>query len=130
MAGAQGGAHHGRMNEKRDRSLDHSQDSPEVSPQARNPSGNTSTAQGETQRPVPRMPHERDESADQQAQRLPAADRVGKQAHADLADGLADTSRSVETDQTYHRLLEGAADGEKDEARQGPRPGRGAKGRR
>ena len=118
------------MNDRRDRSLDHTQDSPRTSPQARNPTGNTSTAQGETQRPVPRMPHERDESADQQAQRHPAAERMGRLAHDDVAHGVADTSRSVETDQTYHRLREGAPDGEKDEARQGPRPGQGTAGRR
>lgn len=92
------------MNDKRDRSLETTQDSPDPSPQARHPSGNTSSAQGETQRPVPRLPHELDESADQQAQRQPAVERIGRLAHDDVAHGVADTSRSVETDETYHRL--------------------------
>ena len=43
-----------------------------------------------------------------QAQRHPAAERVGRLAHADVEHGLVDTSRSVETDQTYHRLRESA----------------------
>lgn len=104
------------MNDKRDRSLDHTQDSPRRSPQASHPAGNTSAAQGETQRPVPRTPHERDESADQQAQRHPAAERVGRLAHADMEHGLADTSRSVETDQTYHQLRKGEPAAGKDQA--------------
>lgn len=104
----------------RDHSLGHTQDSPKENPQARSPSGNTSTVQGETQQPVPRMPHERDESADQQAQSEPSAKRVGCLAHDDIERGVADTTRGVELDATYHRLREGAPDGEKDEARQGP----------
>ncbi len=101
------------MNEKPDRSLDRTQDSPQRSPQARQPEGTTSTAQGGTQQPAPRLPHERDESADSQAPGHPAADRVGQLAHDDVVHGVADTSRSVETDQTYHRLREGAPEGRK-----------------
>lgn len=96
------------------------QDSPPESPQARSPSGNTSTAQGETQQPVPRMPHEHDESSDQQAQGELVPSGKGRLAHDDVVRGVADTTRSVEIDDTYHRLRQGAPDGEKDDARQGP----------
>ncbi len=96
------------MNEKPDRSLDALQDSPGRSPQARSPGGNTSSAQGETPRAVPRTPHERDESADQQASEHPGAKRIGQLAHDDVMHGVADTSRSAETDQTYHRLRQDA----------------------
>lgn len=74
--------------------------------------GETSPAQGETQQPAPRLPHERDESSDEQAARHPSMERVGRQAHADLERGVADTSRSVETDATYHRLRGEAQPGE------------------
>jgi len=37
-------------------------------------------------------------------------------AHADVEHGLVDTSRSVETDQTYHRLRESAPEAGKDKA--------------
>ncbi len=102
------------MNQDPDRSPHPAQDSPRKSPQGKNPSGNTSSAQGEAQRPVPRLPHERDESADEQASQSPGARRIGELAHHDVAHGVADTSRSVETDQTYHRLREGRPNAGKD----------------
>lgn len=69
----------------------------------------TETQQGETQQTVPRMPHERDESADSQAREQPSADRIGSAAHEDVVRGVPDTSRGTETDATYHRLREGKA---------------------
>ncbi len=78
--------------------------------QGRQPAGETSATQGEAQHPVPRMPHERDASSDAQAALEPSMARVGRLAHADVERGVADTSRSVETDAAYHRLREGAAD--------------------
>ncbi len=88
----------------------------------------TSVAQGEAQRPAPRLPHERDESADSQPQAHPAAQRVGRLAHDDVVHGVADTSRSVETDQTYHRLREGApADTPEDEPGISPRARRASR---
>lgn len=63
----------------------------------------TVTAQGETQRAVPRMPHERDESADEQAG-ASLSDPIGRYAHADAARGMPDTSRAEQTDETYHQL--------------------------
>ena len=64
----------------------------------------TETQQGETQQTVDRMPHERDESADSQAGTPAAAQEIGRAAHEDQTRGVADTSRSAETDATYHRL--------------------------
>jgi hypothetical protein len=71
------------------------------------PQGNTIPAQGETQAAVPRMPHERDESADDQVRKEPSAQRMGQVAHDDIERGLVDTSRSVELDATYEKIREG-----------------------
>lgn len=75
--------------------------------------GTTTTAQGETQRPVPRMPHERDESADQQPRMEPSNERVGRAAQADTERGVADTSKGAELDATYDKLREDLPDGGK-----------------
>ncbi|HEY1231356.1 MAG TPA: hypothetical protein VGF26_28980 [Ramlibacter sp.] len=75
--------------------------------------GNTSMAQGEKQRPVPRMPHERDESADQQPTTEPSNARVGRAAQADAERGVADTSKGAELDATYDKLREDLPDGGK-----------------
>lgn len=53
------------------------------------------------QKRVPRLPHERDQSADNEASE---PREVIKQAAADLDRGLKDTDRSVLTNQTYRRL--------------------------
>lgn len=53
-----------------------------------------------------RLPHERDEDA---SMTNPAVQPRIHQAAKDLERGLKDTSRSTETDQTYHRLREGMA---------------------
>lgn len=66
--------------------------------------GETSTKQGETQEKVPRLPHERDESADQQGAHEASMQRMGRLAQADAQRGVADTSRGAEVDATYHRL--------------------------
>lgn len=75
--------------------------------------GNTTMAQGEDQRPAPRMPHERDESADQQPGMEPSSERVGRAAQADTERGVVDTSKGAELDATYDKLREGLPDGEK-----------------
>ncbi|WP_332813009.1 hypothetical protein [Ramlibacter sp.] len=66
--------------------------------------GNTTLVQGETQHRVPRMPHERDESADGQARMEPSNRRVGERAHADAQRGVADTTRGAELDAAYGKL--------------------------
>lgn len=65
--------------------------------------GNTVTAQGETQEPRPRMPHEQDESADSQAAGEPTARRIGGLAHDDVAEGRVDTDKGPVLDATYER---------------------------
>lgn len=71
------------------------------------PQGNTIPVQGETQDAVPRMPHERDESADAQVRMEPSAQRLGEVAHDDLEGGLVDTTKGAELDATYEQLREG-----------------------
>ena len=54
--------------------------------------GRTTPAQGETDTPrkVPRLPHERDQSADSQARGEASGKKVGEQAHRDIERGLVD----------------------------------------
>ena len=66
------------------------------------PLGGTHDADG---RSVPRMPHERDESSDQQGS--PPREIIQK-AHDDAVSGKADTSRAEATDKTYRDNLRGA----------------------
>lgn len=75
--------------------------------------GDTNTVQGENQHPVPRMPYERDESADSQARMEPSNRRVGEKAHADAQSERVDTSKAAEMDATYDRLRESTPDAEK-----------------
>ena len=72
--------------------------------------GNTVPAQGERQEPVPRMPHERDESAGSQARAEPSNQRLGQVAHDDLERGLVDTDKGPALDQAYDKVREGAQD--------------------
>jgi hypothetical protein len=57
--------------------------------------GRTQAGKGGTV--APRLPHERDESSDSQTPANASAQRVGRQAHADLAAGQQDTDRRQET---------------------------------
>jgi len=52
-------------------------------------------------RRVPRLPHERDESADNQGGEKR---KVIQQASADIKRGLKDTDRAEESDRTYRKL--------------------------
>lgn len=53
--------------------------------------------------PGPRLPHERDQSAEAQAPHEPP--EVGRQAHEDLERGLVDTDRGPVLDRTYRRRV-------------------------
>ena len=75
--------------------------------------GNTTTAQGEDQQAVPRMPHERDESVDSQPAHDPSQQRMARKGGADVERGVADTTKGAELDATYDKLREGMPDGEK-----------------
>lgn len=77
------------------------------------PQGNTLPAQGEKQEGVPRMPHERDESADSQQRMEPSNERMGRLAKKDAERGVADTSKGAELDATYDKLRESTPDPEK-----------------
>lgn len=86
---------------------------PQVPP-GQAPQGKTAMAQGETQRPVPRMPHERDESSDSQVRAEPSAERVGRLAQKDVERGVADTTKGAELDATYDRLRKDLPPGERE----------------
>ena len=75
--------------------------------------GNTRPAQGEKQEPVPRMPHERDESADQQGPGEASGRAIGKVAHDDIERGAVDTDKGPVLDKTYDKVREGAKDPQK-----------------
>lgn len=77
------------------------------------PQAQTVMAQGEDQQAVPRLPHERDESADSQASAEPSTRRMGKLAQRDAERGVADTTKGAELDATYAPMR-------KDRDRQGP----------
>ncbi len=68
--------------------------------------GNTVPSQGQTQKPqrVPRAPHERDESADNQGSSEASAREIGGLAHDDAARGVPDTSKQPEMDRAYDTL--------------------------
>lgn len=66
--------------------------------------GQTVPAQGETQDPVPRMPHERDESADSQGSREASGTRIGQQALDDLQRGRVDTDKGPAMDAAYAKV--------------------------
>jgi len=68
--------------------------------------GRTTPAQGENSTPqkVPRLPHERDASADSQARGEASSEKMGEQAHRDIQRGLVDTGRGPEMDRTYRRV--------------------------
>jgi hypothetical protein len=72
--------------------------------------GNTVPVQGETRQRSPRMPHERDESADSQEAGEASARRVGKRAHDDLEQGQVDTDKGPALDAAYDKVREGAKD--------------------
>jgi hypothetical protein len=80
---------------------------------AKTPQGQTLPAQGERQEGVPRMPHERDESADSQTRGESATQDIGRVAHQDARRGLPDTSKAREMDRTYEQLRKDLPDGEK-----------------
>jgi hypothetical protein len=79
-------------------------------PEADANKGKTVPAQGETQEPAPRLPHERDESSDSQAAQEQSGERIGKQAREDIERGLVDTDKGPVLDETYEKMRDGASD--------------------
>ena len=72
--------------------------------------GDTVPVQGEKQDRVPRMPHERDESADSQAPSEPSAPGMAQVAREDIERGVVDSDKGPVLDQTYDKVREGADD--------------------
>ncbi len=72
--------------------------------------GNTAAAQGENQERAPRLPHERDESADSQRTGEPSAPRMAQAAREDIERGVVDTDKGPVLDQAYDKLREGSED--------------------
>jgi len=72
--------------------------------------GNTMPVQGDTRNRVPRMPHERDESADSQGASEPSGPRMAKLAQEDIERGLVDTDKGPVMDETYEKLREESSD--------------------
>jgi hypothetical protein len=69
--------------------------------------GQTVPELGDTQTPqqkAPRLPHERDESADSQPSQEPSAKRVGALAHEDATNGTMDTDKKPVMSKTYDKL--------------------------
>jgi hypothetical protein len=79
-------------------------------PKARERQGDTLPVQGEKQQRSPRMPHERDESADSQQASDPSARSMGEMAREDIERGRVDTDKGPVLDETYERVREGADD--------------------
>lgn len=75
--------------------------------------GNTLPAQGPAEQPAPRMPHERDESADSQSGGEPSAQRTGQIGHDDLERGLVDTDKGPELERANEQLSGGTVEAEK-----------------
>jgi hypothetical protein len=72
--------------------------------------GDTVPIQGETRERAPRMPHERDESADSQRSSEPSVHAIGQAAYEDVERGVVDTDKGPVLDQTYDKLREGSDD--------------------
>jgi hypothetical protein len=71
--------------------------------------GNTVPVQGQNatqDRVAPRMPHERDESADSQASSEPSSQRMAQAAREDIERGVVDTDKGPVLDETYEKLRE------------------------
>lgn len=69
--------------------------------------GNTLPVQGQnaTQDQVaPRVPHERDESADSQVSSEPSGQRMAQAAREDIERGVVDTDKGPVLDETYEKF--------------------------
>lgn len=72
--------------------------------------GDTRPVQGETQDRAPRMPHERDESADSQAPGESSGPRMAQAARKDIERGAVDTDTGPVLNQVYDKVREHASD--------------------
>ncbi|MDH6592528.1 hypothetical protein M2165_002417 [Variovorax sp. TBS-050B] len=65
--------------------------------------GDTKVEQGGDS--APRLPHERDQSADSQEAQDGQHSQMGRKGHDDVERGVVDTSRGAETDRVYNDKL-------------------------
>jgi hypothetical protein len=72
--------------------------------------GDTVPLQGGTKEKAPRMPHERDQSADSQSAGEPSGPRMAQVAREDIERGVVDTDKGPVLDQVYDKLREDASD--------------------
>lgn len=72
--------------------------------------GNTIPVQGDKQERSLRAPHERDESADNQAGNEPSAQRMAELGREDVERGVVDTGKGPVLDETYEKLREETPD--------------------
>lgn len=86
--------------------------------------GNTLPVQGDEQQRAPRLPHERDESADSQGATEPSQRRIGAAAHDSVERGEVDTDKGPVLDATYDKVREGAEQPVKRRPDAGPRASR------
>jgi hypothetical protein len=71
---------------------------------------NTVPVQGETQQRSPRLPHEREESADSQAAQEPSGQRMARAGRDAVEQGQVDTDKGPALDATYDKVREGTKD--------------------
>ncbi|HRO61454.1 MAG TPA: hypothetical protein PK177_20230 [Burkholderiaceae bacterium] len=86
------------------------------------PQGSTLPTRGGRQ--LPRMPHERDQSAGNQSDGDDPVTNVGAQGHEDLSKGLVDTDRGPPMDELYGKELRPSARGSDGEDRREEGEGR------
>lgn len=79
-------------------------------PKAQDRQAETLPARSRNQERVPRMPHERDESADSQSADEPSGKRMGDIARDDIERGLVDTDKGQALQETYEKLREDEPD--------------------
>jgi hypothetical protein len=79
------------------------QNPPPASAQDRHARPRERTSPAQAEQPVPRLPHEHDQSADSQAGGEASGSALGRQAHADLQQGRVDTDRGATTDKLYNQ---------------------------
>ncbi len=72
--------------------------------------GDTIPMQGDKQERSLRAPHERDESADNQAGNEPSARRTAELGREDIERGVVDTDTGPVLNETYEKLREEAPD--------------------
>jgi len=84
--------------------------SPSSPKRTAHPTGATPAKDGGQTKPMidgksaPKLPHERDESADSQQARNTSIEQVGQQAFDDVASGQVDTDRGPVTQRVYEGL--------------------------